>query len=145
MLSEAVGSMRRFGGALIGVVLASVAGCAGTGAPASAGRGHFATCAADVLVLRPGMGVVPVTGEHAMLYALVNRGPETCTVRGYPQVTLYDADGRALRFRYADGGGSYVTSGMPGPSCSHPRPRPMYWSLSTGAIWGSRRTRPRSS
>lgn len=147
MLSEAVGSMRRFGGALIGAVLVSVAGCAGAGAPASAGRGHLATCAADVLVLRPGMGVVPMTGEHAMLYALVNRGPETCTVRGYPQVTLYDADGRALRFRYADGGGAYVTSGTPAIVVLAPAAAAyvLVANLSTGATWGSRRTRPRSS
>ena len=112
-LSEAVGSMRRLTQALIGVVLASAAGCASTGAPASPGHGHLAACAADVLVLRPGAGVVPMTGEHAVLYALANRGPQTCTVRGYPQVTLYDADGRVLPFRYADGGGAYVTSGKP--------------------------------
>ena len=30
--------------------------------------------------------------------------------RGYPQVTLYDANGRVLPLRYADGGGTYVTS-----------------------------------
>lgn len=105
--------MRRFTQALIGVVLASAAGCAGTGAPASAGHGHLTACAAHALVLRPGAGVVPMTGEHAVLYALANRGRQTCTVRGYPQVTLYDAGGRALPFRYADGGGPYVTSRKP--------------------------------
>ncbi len=105
--------MRRLPRAVIGAVLASAAGCAGTGGPASSGHGYLAACAADVLVLRPGTGVVPMTGEHAVLYALVNRGPETCTVRGYPQVILYDAGGRALPFRYADGGGAYVTSGKP--------------------------------
>jgi hypothetical protein len=113
MLSEAAGSMRRLARAVIGAVLASVAGCSGTGAPASSGHGHLAACAADVLVLRPGTGVVPMTGEHAVLYALANRGAQICTVRGYPRVTLFDAGGRVLPFRYADGGGAYVTSGKP--------------------------------
>lgn len=112
-MSEAVGSVRRFTRAVIGAVLASAAGCASTGAPASTGGGLLTACAAHALVLRPGTGVVPMTGEHAVLYALANHGSQTCTVRGYPQVILYDADGRALSFRYADGGGPYVTSGKP--------------------------------
>jgi hypothetical protein len=105
--------MRRFPQALIGAVLVSVAGCTSTGAPASTGGGHLTACAAHALVLRPGTSVVPMTGEHAVLYALANRGRQTCTVRGYLRVTLYDADGRALPFRYADGGGPYVTSRKP--------------------------------
>jgi len=105
--------MRRFTWAVIAAVLASAAGCAGAGAPASSGHGRLAACAAGVLVLRPGTGVVPMTGEHAVLYAVANRGAQTCTVRGYPQVRLYDAGGRVLPFRYADGGGAYVTSGRP--------------------------------
>ena len=105
--------MRRWTGTLTGAVLASVAGCASTAAPASAGHGHFITCAVDALVLRPGAAVVPMTSEHAMLYVLANRGPLTCTVRGYPQVTLYDAHGRALPFLYADGGSTYVTARKP--------------------------------
>jgi Protein of unknown function (DUF4232) len=102
--------MRRLAGALIGAVLALAAGCAG--APAGTSHRPLAACAAGALVLRPGAGVVPMTGEHAVLYALANRGPRTCTVRGYPQVTLYDSGGRVLPFRYADGGG-YVTSRKP--------------------------------
>jgi hypothetical protein len=54
-----------------------------------------------------------MTGEHAVMYALVNRGPVTCTVRGYPQVVLYDANGDVLPFRYAHGGGPFVTSAKP--------------------------------
>jgi hypothetical protein len=34
----------------------------------------------------------------------------TCALSGYPQVVLYDAEGAALPFRYAKGGGAYVTS-----------------------------------
>jgi hypothetical protein len=114
MLSEAVGSMRRFTGPLIGAVMAFVAaGCASTGAPVGTGHGRVTRCAANALVLRPGADVSPMTGEHAVLYVLANRGPETCAVRGYPLVTLYDANGRALPLRYADGGGTYVTARKP--------------------------------
>jgi hypothetical protein len=124
--------MRYLTRALIGAVLASAAGCGGMIAAASTGRGAAASaprgaaasashgrraaltaCAADVLALRPGPRVVPMTGEHAILYTLANRGPRACTVGGYPRVTLYAASGRALPFRYADGGGPYVTRARP--------------------------------
>jgi Protein of unknown function (DUF4232) len=82
-------------------------------------------CAARALVLRPGAFVVPMTGEHAVMFALTNRGPVACTLSGYPQVVLYDAGGAALPFRYArggalpfhyaSGGGAYVTSRKPAP------------------------------
>ena len=105
--------MRHFIRALIGTVLASAVGCAGSGASAGPGQRPPAACAARSLVLRPGPGVAPMTGEHAVLYVLANRGRQACTVRGYPHVTLYDADGRVLPFRYSDGGGAYVTSRRP--------------------------------
>ena len=81
-------------------------------APAEAG---VPQCAARALVLRPGAFVVPMTGEHAVMYALTNRGPVACTLSGYPQVVLYDAKGAALPFRYDKGGGAYVTSRKPAP------------------------------
>ncbi len=109
-MSRAVRSMRRF--SLTVAVLASfAAGCTST--PSSAPHSHLAQCAAHALVLRPATPVPSMTGEHAVLYTLANRGPAACTVRGYPQVTLYDARGRVLPFRYADGGGAYVTARKP--------------------------------
>ena len=45
-----------------------------------------------------------MTGEHAVLYGLANRGPVSCLLDGYPSVVLYDASGATLRFRYARGG-----------------------------------------
>lgn len=54
-----------------------------------------------------------MTGEHAVLYTLTNRGPVTCMVHGYPQAVLYDANGGVLPFHYATGGGAYVTSSKP--------------------------------
>ena len=97
--------------ALATAVLVSLA-AGGCGSP---GRtpARVTPCPARALVLRPGTPVVPMTGEHAVIYALANRGPATCMVHGYPQVVLYGADGVVLPFRYATGGGAYVTSSKP--------------------------------
>ena len=95
----------------VAVMASFAAGC--TSSPGSAPHGHLARCAAHALVLRPAAPVPPMTGEHAVLYTLANRGPAACTVRGYPQVALYDARGRVLPFRYTDGGGAYVTARKP--------------------------------
>ena len=101
-MSGAVRSIRR--STIATAVMASfAAGC--TSSPGSAPHGHLVQCAAHALVLRPAAPVPPMTGEHAVLYTLDNRSPAACTVRGYPQVTFYDARGRVLPFRYADGGG----------------------------------------
>lgn len=99
--------------AVAAVMLVSlVAGGCGNG-PGPARHVSVTQCPAGALVLQPGTPVVPMTGEHAVMYALTNRGPVTCTVRGYPQVVLYDASGDVLPFRYAAGGGAYVTSTKP--------------------------------
>ena len=94
------------------VLVSSAAGCASS-TPAVGGHGHRGPCAASALVLRPGTPVSPMTGEHAVSYALANRGSVACTMRGYPRITLFDARGQALPFRYADGGGTYVTARKP--------------------------------
>jgi hypothetical protein len=99
--------------AVAAVMLASLlAGGCGNG-PAGTRHARVAQCPASALVLRPGPPVVAMTGEHAVMYDLVNRGPVTCTVRGYPQVVLYDANGDVLPFHYAHGGGPFVTSAKP--------------------------------
>jgi hypothetical protein len=105
--------MMRSLAAAAAVMLASllVGGC-GHG-PAGTRHARAAPCPASALVLRPGPPVTEMTGEHAVMYALVNRGPLTCAVRGYPQVMLYDASGDVLPFRYAHGGGPFVTSASP--------------------------------
>ena len=100
------------GGCGSGTGSARRAGPAQAARPATARTG-FPRCPAQALVLRPGAFVVPMTGEHAVMYALANRGAVTCTLSGYPQVVLYDAEGAALPFRYARGGGAYVTSHKP--------------------------------
>jgi hypothetical protein len=85
----------------------------GSAAPSAVAKTGVPPCPARALVLRPGTYVPPMTGEHAVLYALANRGPVTCALTGYPRVALYDARGAVLPFRYASGGGAYVTSAKP--------------------------------
>jgi hypothetical protein len=70
-------------------------------------------CAARSLALGLGPFVSPMTGEEATLYTLTNLGSGTCTLRGYPRVVFYDASGARLPFRYARGGGEYVTAARP--------------------------------
>ena len=75
--------------------------------------GSTVRCPARVLVLRPGTYVSPVTGEHAELYSLRNRGSAACTIAGYPRVVLYSSRGAVLPFHYVRGGGAYATPHKP--------------------------------
>lgn len=70
-------------------------------------------CAGSELGLRPGPLISPMTGEHADSFMLTNRGSAPCAISGYPQVVLYNSRGVALPFRYARGGGAYVTAKKP--------------------------------
>jgi hypothetical protein len=54
-----------------------------------------------------------MTGEHAALLVLRNRTKRACALGGYPSVRLVDRAGRTLRFRVANGRGSYVTHARP--------------------------------
>ena len=116
--------MRRFAKFVVAAVLVSLAaaGCQEATASSSGNVAHprlaaqsraVRQCAASVLVLRPGPFGSPMTGEHADSFMLTNRGSAACTVSGYPQVTLYDSRGVAVPFRYARGGGAYVTAKKP--------------------------------
>ena len=105
--------MMRTLAAVAAVMLASMlaGGCGHR--PAGTRHARAEPCPASALVLRPGPPIAEMTGEHSVMYALVNHGPVTCTVRGYPQVMLYDASGGVLPFRYAHGGGPFVTTAKP--------------------------------
>jgi Domain of unknown function (DUF4232) len=84
-----------------------------------------------------------MTGEHAVMYALTNHGSRACGLKGYPQVTLYDAAGAALPVRIAHGG-AYVTSKKPGTVLLAPGLPLTSWWRSTGATWASWATPPPS-
>jgi hypothetical protein len=116
--------VRRFVKSVVAAVLVSLAaaGCQEVTASSSGNVAHPTLaaqsraaheCAASVLALRPGPVVSPMTGEHADSFVLTNRGSVACQVSGYPQVTLYDSRGVAVPFRYAAGGGAYVTAKKP--------------------------------
>ena len=101
-------------------VLLAVIALAGCGGPmATASRSTVnpmpARCGPAVLTLAYGPQLSPMTGEHGVLYELVNHGRLPCVLAGYPDIALYagGALGTALAFRYARGGGPYVTSAPP--------------------------------
>lgn len=104
--------MRSVKAVVAAVLVPLVAGGCG-GGPGGTRHAGLTRCSASALVLHPDTPVSPMTGEHAVMYSLANRGPVTCMVRGYPQVVLYDANGSVLPFHYAAGGGTYVTSTKP--------------------------------
>ena len=41
--------------------------------------------------------------QPAAYFALTDRSPQACTLRGYPQVTLYDTSGRLISTDIGDG------------------------------------------
>jgi Domain of unknown function (DUF4232) len=84
---------------------------AAPGPPLASSGGTAPRCRAAALALRPGPGIVPMTGEHGAFYALVNHGQTACTLTGYPGIALYDARG-ALPFRYTHHS-QYVTRAGP--------------------------------
>jgi hypothetical protein len=100
--------MVRFMTAIVAAIMSLIVGSGTRAAPVPP------RCMTSVLALRPGPMVSAMIGEHAVMYALTNRGVGSCTVSGYPRIVLYAAAGRALPFRYARGGGPYVTGRKPG-------------------------------
>jgi hypothetical protein len=107
-----------------------IAGCALAGCTAAGGP-RAALCRPGVLALALayGPGVSPMTGEHGVLYELVNQGRVACSIAGYPHVRLY-ADGDVLPFRCTFGGGPYVT-GRP-PAAVTVKPGGAAWVLVGG-------------
>lgn len=57
----------------------------------------------------------PMTGERGMIFTVHNRTGTACVLAGYPHVQLLTTAGVRLPFRYARGGGPYVTRAAPRP------------------------------
>lgn len=53
------------------------------------------------------------TGHHKILFTIENDGPVSCTVIGYPAVSLSDAHAHVLTFRYTNGQSRFLTSKPP--------------------------------
>lgn len=70
-------------------------------------------CPAGQLRIGQGPPVSPETGEHAVSVTLTNEGRTACELFGYPEVSLLDANGSALPFRYTRGHSPYMTSNPP--------------------------------
>ena len=99
------------GGALAGGALAGSAAASGPDQSASTVAKVTRTCDRAVLTLSYAGPVSPRTGEDGTFYKFVNHGRRTCTLKGYPRVTLY-AGKTALPFHYRDHG-QYVTTAPP--------------------------------
>ena len=97
--------------ALVLMLSSLIAG--GCCAPRPGPAHELSRCRARVLALRAGTRISPMTGEMGDLYEVVNRGPVSCVLKGYPSVVLYSASGTRLPFRYARGGRPYVTPRQP--------------------------------
>jgi len=55
-------------------------------------------CPPDQIEAENGPEISPMTGERAMSIALVNSGPGTCMLDGYPRVRMVTSAGRTLDF-----------------------------------------------
>ena len=82
-------------------------------APRPAGIRARPRCQPAALALGHGPELSPATGEHGDFYALINRGASACKLAGYPGITLYDANGAPLPFRYSRRHSPYVTAAPP--------------------------------
>lgn len=91
-----------------GAAHGSHAGPTATASHRSAGA-QPSTCSSGVLRLALTHPFSPQTGEHGRVFALVNRGGETCMLDGTPRVALYHGR-RSLPFLYRF-------------SAGHPEPR----------------------
>lgn len=93
---------------------ASASSSASPGANTLSAPGRRARpCQPAVLALGYGPALSPMTGEHGDFYVLINRGALACILAGYLNITLYDANGAPLPFRYSHGHGPYVTAAAP--------------------------------
>jgi uncharacterized protein DUF4232 len=93
--------------------LASSSASPGGNTPPAAARRARPPCQPRALDLGYGPALSPMTGEHGDFYALINRGARACTLAGYLDIRLYDANGAPLPFRYRHGHSPYVTAAAP--------------------------------
>jgi hypothetical protein len=81
-------------------------GGAATAAPPS-------PCTGSGVRLSIGGDVSPTTGQQPLVLRLTNRGHAACTLFGYPVVSLADAGGHSLPFRFSHRGSRTVTGAAP--------------------------------
>ena len=95
------------------VLLLALSGCGSTSATATRPNGaqHFAKgCTTSQLSLRVGPKVSEPAEQRSRLLVLANTGSSTCSIIGYPKITLYGARGNALSFKYEYRGDQFVVT-----------------------------------
>lgn len=59
------------------------------------------TCSARHLALGPGPQMSMMTGEVAQYYSITNTGKTSCSLKGFPTLTVYTPKGAVIPFKYA--------------------------------------------
>jgi hypothetical protein len=98
-------------GAVVGVLTVVVA--SPTLNSSAAARVPVARCPARTLRLKIGGAVVPKTQQTPLLLAVTNSGTKTCTLEGYPRITLESKVGSPYPFAYRNRGDQEVTGRHP--------------------------------
>ena len=98
---------------LVAVVVA--AALIGGGAPSSSAAHSLSapTCATSQLRLKLGLLVSEKTEQHTAMFTLRNIERSSCSLEGYPTVTLFDSAGRLLTFAYGHRGDLMITAAPP--------------------------------
>lgn len=95
-------------------------GCLSTGAAASSTAAtRPVPCRLSKFAVSLGPYVSEATGQHTLALRLVNDGPTTCVVEGYPPVRLYDRAG-AIPFLINHHGDQTISPRPPRPVVVHP-------------------------
>jgi hypothetical protein len=78
-----------------------------------ASAGASKPCTSEALAVRSAEPLSPPTGRSPLALGFVNGGPASCSVDGYPDLTLLDADDNVLPFEQHHGGGMVVGAATP--------------------------------
>lgn len=78
-----------------------------------------AACRPSEITIRIGPRISEATGQQTVALRFRNNGSDTCTLSGYPSLTLSDQRGR-IPFRFRDGGDMMITRHRPQPVLLHP-------------------------
>lgn len=95
------------------VIVACLTLISSLGVASSQASSATAQCSHTNLSLGFGDRVSSMTGEHGMIYTLMNRGKIACRLYGYPGVSLYDNKGHLLPFKYTRSVSQYMMHVVP--------------------------------
>lgn len=104
------GTSLRLAGVLVAALTISI-----TGASSASGGAPSPRCAPSQLRLTLGPLISEKTEQHTAAFALANAARSSCSLDGYPTVTLLDSAGRVLPFQYGHRGDQMITAAAPKP------------------------------